>query len=418
MNANPVVKGKDDDDDDDDDDGRKPDTPQVSDDEDEDDDRLLIDEGPGSAKPVSIDTVPDVTQVVVVPHSNLTIIGPPTLTAYRFGYDVQLHRLKSPISPSEVIINQKTLLKLQNFDRAIQQSSRFKGAICWNGLFKLCVDTEFFGIISLDGFSDIPIPRSGVRLLSYLTKCPNIIWTVIDPTGTRFYGGLDYIGTFLKRHLLDNGRVSTSVVNFGIQSTAATVAPPPLNVGTVTITATTTTTTSTTTTSTSRPTTSGTTSNDTTALPTTSTAESTTSTNVTPTVAPAESSAVKTEPVRVVVALESLPTGFPPRITVTPKPPPFDWSKAAHEVLSCSDRRLQFRRNSEERLFPRLVRDFQGRCDNVQLQRRRELEVQRACGHRPYRYYLVWRKLTDVEKSSFRTLAQEMIRIEIFRNSA
>ena len=367
--------------DDDEDEGRKPDTPHVSDDEgDDDDDKLVIDDGPGTSKPVSIDTVPEVpqvsTRVSVVPPTSDTV-GPPTIVADRFGFDVQQHRLSTPIGPDEVLANQKALSKLWSFNDAIKKSARFKGSICWSGLLKLSTDPDYFAVISLDGFSDIPIPRCGVRLLSYLTLCPNIIWTVIDPTGTRFYDGLTYVGVFLKSYLLENGRVSTSVVNFGIQSgpESSTVVPSP---GTGP-TSTTTTSTTTTTTSTTTPAT---------------------------TTEPPDTPAPLVDPIRVAVTLESLPDGFPVRLNTIPKPPPFDWSKAIHEILSCSDRRSHFRRLSAERLFPRLVRDTYGRCDNTQLQRRRELEVQNACGHRAYRYYLAWRKLTDADKSSFRTFAQ------------
>ena len=370
--------------------GRKPDTPQVSDDEDESGD-LLIDEGPGSAKPVSIDSVPDSPQVSTLPPGysvmppTSDLIGPPTFTASRFDFDVQNHRLIPPIHPSEVMANQKTLTKLQNFADTIKKSARFRGPICWSGIFKLTVDPNYFGVISLDGFSDIPIPRSGVRLLSYLTASANILWTVIDPTGTRFYDGLTYIGTFLKQHLLDSGRVATTVVNFGIQSPQASHVAH-LGHGLVNLTATTTATSTTPT-----------------VTPPSSTSAST-STSTTSTVGPTLD---QPEPIRTAVTLESLPDGFPIQLAAIPKPPPFDWSKATHEVLSCSDRRIQFRRLSNERLFPRLVRDYNGRCDNVQLQRRRELEVQNACGHRPYRHYVVWRTLSEADKSSFRTFAQE-----------
>ena len=375
-------------------DGRKPDTPQVSDDEDDAGD-LTIDEGPGSAKPVSIDTVPETPQVstlppgfsVTPPSSNF--IGPPTFTASRFDFDVQNHRLVPPIHPTEVLANQRALSKLQNFADTISKSARFRGPICWSGIFKLTVDPSYFGIISLDGFSDIPIPRSGVRLLSYLTRSANIIWTVIDPTGTRFYGGLTYIGTFLKQYLLESGRVATTVVNFGIQSPQARIVARPFDNGLVRLTATTTTTT-TTTPSVIPPSVNSTS--------TSTTAASTSSTETT--------SNEPTEPIRIAVALETLPDGFPLQMASIPKPPPFDWSKATHEVLSCSDRRNHFRRLSNERLFPRLVRDYNGRCDNQQLQRRRELEVQNACGHRPYRHYVVWRNLSDADKSAFRTFAQ------------
>ena len=109
---------------DDEDHGRKPDTPQVSDDEDESGD-LFIDEGPGSAKPVSIDTVPESSQVPTFPPGfsvmppSSDFIGPPTFIASRFDFDVQNHRLVPPIHPSEVMSNQKTLTKLQNFANSI-----------------------------------------------------------------------------------------------------------------------------------------------------------------------------------------------------------------------------------------------------------------------------------------------------------
>ena len=321
------------------------------------------------------------------PSSNL--IGPPTFTASRFDFDVQNHRLVPPIHPSEVMNNQKTLRKLQNFADTVKKSSRFQGPIVWSGIFKLSVDPDYFGVISLDGFSDIPIPRSGVRLLSHLTQCANILWTVIDPTGTRFYDGLTYIGTFLKQHLLESGRVATTVVNFGFQSPQARIVAP-FDHGVAHLTA----------------------STDVTATTPSATISTTTSTTTTTTTN--DTSNVSSEPIRVAVVLEDLPDGFPVQLASVPKPPPFDWSKATHEVLSCSDRRIQFRRLSHERLFPRLVRDFHGRCDNTHLQRRRELEVQNACGHRPYRHYVVWRTLSDADKSSFRTFAQELIRRVLF----
>ena len=355
--------------------GRKPDTPHVSDAEDEDDE-LMIDEGPGSARPVSIDTVPPVaTKVsepvykgiqrstlplytVMPPSSN--IIGPHTSKSARFNFDVERHRLHNPISPTEVAVNQTALYKLQQLDASINRSSRFKGTVCWSGLFKLSLDPNYFAILSLDGFSDVTIPRSGVRLLSYLPRCPNILWTVVDPTGTRFYDGLDYIGTFLKRHLSINGRVSTSVVNFDVQQPDTANVDSPVDKASSS--ATTTTTTSTTTTSSAKPT-----------GPTA--AATTTATSTNPTETPPE-------PIRVAVTLETMPAGFPARLALVPKPPDnFDWSDCVHEVLSVSDRRIQFRRESSERLFPRLVRDYNGRCDITKLNRRRELEVQAACGY-------------------------------------
>ena len=129
---------------------------------------------------------------------------------------INLRFAPSRLNPKQVKSNrfcQRRIL-ITNRRLEIQRDFRQGGIIDQHGIIKLLVDNDFWVQISLVGYTDIWIPRSGANLIGYLNFCPFITWAVVDVDGDICPDGLMFVGEFLKTHLNPDYYVSKNRIRF------------------------------------------------------------------------------------------------------------------------------------------------------------------------------------------------------------